>query len=223
MTGLHLAPLPTGLHWGWHIEQDHRAGDGAGAFIEDAEWKIIHHVTVSPLERVDSMCEAVLANGVSHIVAGFRAGTKLPVARQMLPFSVAGKSLMHPSGTPETNRARCIQIEWCSFSDPDNAAKSGHPNDWPGAWTEELYQAAANLCVLIGHRVPVKHVLARSFTDDTRFPATSFAHVAGHLGHMHVPNNFHVDPGHGMSSHLMTLIHKCPESGYAIDPGKVRA
>jgi hypothetical protein len=225
MTGINTEYLPTGLHWGLHIERDHRAGNGAGAFIEGGEWKIVHHVTVSPAERVDSMSDVVLENGVSHIVAGFRHGLDLPVVRQMLPFSVAGKSLEHPGGTPETNRAKCIQIEWCAFADGVNAKKSGHPDDWPGAWTDEFYKAVANLCVLIGHRVPVKQVLARSFTNDRRFTPGEFRNVAGHLGHKHVPSqpSGHSDPGDGFKGqHLITLIDCCPVSGYDLEARKLR-
>jgi hypothetical protein len=43
-------------------------------------------------------------------------------------------------------------------------------------------------------RVPIPRRQARSFQNTRKFSGTGFVSAKGHLGHMHVPGNSHIDP-----------------------------
>lgn len=108
--------LPAGHHWDLHIEHDFSGGD-AGSFAEGAGNRLVPHITVSPWIAVDSMVEVLQAKYAEpHVVIGGRPGVKHPVVIQLVPFNKAGRSLAHPRGTPETNRAgdHTIQVEICA-------------------------------------------------------------------------------------------------------------
>jgi hypothetical protein len=192
--------LPPGLHWGLRIEHDHRVL--TGAFAGPLHWKWTWHITVSPWETVDSMRDVLHEKHAEvHFVVGARKGVREPVVIQCLPLDEFGKGLMHPSGTPETNRAWTIQCEVCAT--PDSIKTFSH------------YQALANLAGLVVHgsrpRVPVSTHQARAFDNDKRFTPDGYPTVTGHHGHMHVPNNDHIDPTHGFDgAKLMDLIKTAP-------------
>jgi hypothetical protein len=52
-------------------------------------------------------------SGTPHLSIGWRKGFRFPVVAQFLPFDQYAKTLEHPGGTPETNRANAVQIEIC--------------------------------------------------------------------------------------------------------------
>lgn len=173
--------LPEGQHWSLHIE--HKQLPDAGAFT-GGNWKLVWHTAESDWQSVDSMW-AVLRDkdAAPHIVIGGRAGFKNPVAIQCIPFDRAGRALEHPSGTPETNRANLIQVEVCARA----AAMAGFDH----------MAALANLAVLVEHRVPIARKSYHAFRPGAkRLSAAGFSRASSqHIGHMHVPNNDHVDPG----------------------------
>lgn len=237
--------LPRGRHWDMHIEHDSRAGNGAGAFTGGG-WKLDWHITVSRWGSIDAMVDVLHDKSAEpHFVIGGRAGTKLPVVVQLLPLNVAGRSLQHPAGTPETNRANAIQVEICA--EPGDVFRAGLPDarglfrlpqvdvarirdfdegdlcmlespetarsfrSGVDAWTDDTYKALANLAELVRHRVDIPTRLARSFQNTKRFTPAGFVRVKGHLGHMHTPNNVHVDPTTGFKGdRLMKFMASAP-------------
>jgi hypothetical protein len=62
------------------------------------------------------------------------------------------------------------------------------------SWSDDTYKALGNLASLIDNRVPVPRRLARSFQNTKRFTDRGFVTVKGHLGHMHGPDDDHIDP-----------------------------
>lgn len=174
--------LPEGHHYDLHIERD-RAED-AGEFTGGG-WKLCWHITVSPWESVDSMVRTVKAKRAApHFVIGGRAGRKHPVVVQLIPLNLAGRTLKNP-GPGQTNRANTIQVEVCAT--PASVA------EWKrDGWQ---YKALGNLAALIDHRVDIPRTLARRFSDTRRYASTTtYERARGHLGHMHVPGNDHIDP-----------------------------
>jgi hypothetical protein len=175
--------LPQGVHAGLQIEHDHRVE--TGPFVGPQAWAWTWHITVSPWETVDSM-RSVLhdKHAEVHFVIGARRGVKEPVVIQCLPLNEFGKGMMHPAGTPETNRAWNIQCEVCA--NEETIKHFSH------------YQALSNLVWLVTHgdhpRVPIANRLARSFDNDKRFTPDGYPRVKAHHGHKHAANNTHVDP-----------------------------
>jgi hypothetical protein len=185
--------LPVGHHADLHIEHDHRVS--SGPFVDNASWKWCWHITVSPWESVDSMRDVLHDKAAEvHFVIGGRKGVKHPVVIQCLPLNQYGKGLVHLSGTPETNRAKVIQVEICA--DEESIANFKH------------YNALGNLWWLCTHgenpRVRVNNRLARSFANPKRFTPSGYPRVRDHHGHEHVANNTHFDPTRRFSGRKLT-------------------
>jgi hypothetical protein len=189
--------LPEGVHHDLKIERAEL--ESAGAFAGGG-WKLCEHITVSPWERVDAMFDTLRAKRAApHFVIGGRAGERFPVVIQMLPLNVAGRALEHNLPEP-TNGANCIQIEICAGPGPAAGSESmrGKPgwkdSDLIDFWPTWRYKALANLLRMIDFRVPIPRRQARSFQNTRKFSGPGFVSAKGHLGHMHVPGNSHIDP-----------------------------
>jgi hypothetical protein len=166
----------------WHPDAVKVVFADAGSFASGAGHKIVHHTTEG--------------GGISGAEAAYRAnGGDAPhftfdhdanVLHQHVPLNRASRSLKHPAGTPETNRAHAIQIEHIGF-----AASSG-------SWSSTAYGRIAALCRWIEANAGVPRSCDVSFTNGApRLSGREFFQYAGHIGHMHVPGNDHVDPGGG--------------------------
>lgn len=168
--------IPTGNHWGLTITKTRR--EDAGEFVA-ATPKIVWHTTEGT--SFDGARATLFANGDEP---HFLVSVDGRFVQQFIPLNRSSKSLRHPAGTPETNRAHCVQIEVCGFArDSQN-------------WSEAKMERLAALAVLIEHRVDVERHTHCSFQEPKRIAADHFARWSGHVGHVHVPNNDHVDPGH---------------------------
>lgn len=169
------------------IKIEHSPGESAGAFTTGG-WKTLWHTTEG--RDLDTMVN-VLQNkrAAPHLVVCFR--TKRVV--QMVGFDAAARALEHPSG-PETNRARCIQVEICDYA------------KWSQDWVEGAYKFLAQVALMIERRVPVPRRAPVSFWTPRRLTGQGFVRATGHLGHSHVPGNTHWDPGQFRIHKLFRLM-----------------
>lgn len=81
------------------------------------------------------------------------------------------------------------------------------------AWTDSTYKALANVCLMVDRRSRADvSRQARSFQNVARFSPSEYAKgVRGLHGHMHVPNNDHVDPTSAFrGGHLVRLTKNAP-------------
>lgn len=107
---------------------------------------------------------------------------------QHCPLNVGSTALLHPNGTPDTNRASAIQIEMVGWAEK--------PNELPLVKLFELLH-------LIAEQVPVKldgplyKAVPGSLglSNGIRMSDAEWASFNGVCGHQHVPNNDHGDPG----------------------------
>lgn len=169
--------LPTGHHEG--LEISHHPASDAGDFVT-AKPKIVWHTTEGT--SLSGAIETLTANGDEPHFVVSNDGRQVV---QFIGMDRTSKSLRHPSGTPETNRAHCIQVEICGF-----AAQS---HQWP----DTKYVGLAHLALLIERFAHVERRTHVGWANPRRIAAGNFAGTGGHVGHMHVPNNDHVDPGTG--------------------------
>jgi hypothetical protein len=178
------------------------AGDFTGG-----GWKMVWHTTESEIDSVDAIVKVLHNNGgAPHFVLGKKNGRWTAV--QMIPLNQSAKTLRHPAGTPETNRANAIQVELCG--------RAANTQDW----SLDHMQAIANLTRLInlerkesGHRM-VPWEIGRSFANDDRFSGAEWREVEGHVGHKHAPYNTHWDPGRFQGALLIQLLKDMPDRGY---------
>jgi hypothetical protein len=188
--------LPKGAHWDLNIEH-HPLPGGTGP-MTGGGWKVPLHTTESPREWIDGAIKQFTAgNGTPHLSIGWRKGLKFPVVAQFLPFDQYAKTLEHPPGTPETNKANAIQIEICG------AAAESH------GWDANWYKALANLLLLVQHRVDFPGYCPRSFPGD-RYSGAGWIKAKGIVGHCHAPNQRqgHTDPGRFASARLLRFMRQ---------------
>lgn len=94
----------------------------------------------------------------------------------------AAMALKNLAGGVETNHANAVQIELVGL-----AAQSG-------IWTPGDYEYIHELARWIEQNHGVKRHAATPWTQ-ARFSLNKWRKFEGHCGHMHVPENDHVDPG----------------------------
>jgi hypothetical protein len=161
MTGTELW-LPTGAHWDLNIEH-HPLPGGTGPMTGGGR-KMVLHTTESPREWIDgAIAQFTRGDGTPHLCIGWRRGLRFPVLAQFLSFGEYAKTLEHPVGTPETNKANAVQIEICGTAAPSRV-DSGAPN-----WDDNWYKALANALVLTQHRVAFPISRPRPFLVPIRY------------------------------------------------------
>ena len=113
---------------------------------------------------------------------------------QIIDLDRSASALAHPAGTPETNRASARQVEIEGF-----AANMLHATDEDLDWL--AHEVIGPCCEATG--VPVG-----TYLDSTtgRLTWAAWAAFSGLHGHMHVPGNDHVDPGHLNITRLSQLL-----------------
>jgi hypothetical protein len=169
--------LPTGHHWGLHIVR-HDLSHLTGPLIPTAGDKLIWHTTEGSFASAASKFQT--GADIPHVLISPSTGAVI----QYLPFDCFSKALEHPSGTPETNRAGCRQVEIAG-----SAAAAA-------TWPTDYYRRLGALAVLIEHRTGIRRANYHTFKIGARrLTPVGFLRAKGHLGHEHVPNNSHWDPG----------------------------
>jgi hypothetical protein len=180
--------LPEGHHWGLKIE--HRRLPDAGVFIGGGH-KLCWHTTEG--YNIDAMWRVLRdKNAAPHFVIDPGGGDA--EVYQCIALNRAARALEHPPGTPPTNTANCIQVEICDY------AKNA------GDWGHVIYRDLGALAALIDHRFNIRRGYRPFTVPAKKVTPAGFVRATGHLGHSHVPNNSHWDPGRMNGSALMRAI-----------------
>ena len=161
-------------------------GQDGGTFI-GSPWRGVLHTTEGP-SIASAVGEFRTKNVWPHLTID--PGTQEVV--QHLSLDVAARALQHPAGTPETNRANCIQIEII-----------GRATDSP-TWSGTALEFIAGVMRMVEEKVPVARQSALTYksfpasfglVNGVRMSDSEWAQFTGWCGHQHVPNNSHGDPG----------------------------
>jgi hypothetical protein len=180
--------LPEGHHWGLKIE--HRPLPDAGPFVGGGH-KLIWHT--AEMNGVDATWRVLRdKNATPHFVIDPGGGDA--EVYQCVALNMAARALEHPAGTSETNRANCIQVEIC------DCAKNA------GDWGHVIYRDLGALAALIDHRFDIRRGYRPFTVPAKKLTSGGFVRATGHMGHGHVPNNDHWDPGKMSGSQLMRAI-----------------
>lgn len=153
---------------------------GAGPMVGGFTPKIVHHTTQgASIGGAESTYAST--HNLPHFTDAYVDGKY--VVHQHLDLNVAATALMHPAGTVDTNRGNSIQIEHVGFANTSSQ------------WADGYLSGIAALCRWIEAQTgcpPVAHV---SFLSPRRLSEAEWKAYGGHVGHVHVPNNTHTDPG----------------------------
>jgi hypothetical protein len=192
--------LPEGHHWDLHIE--HRSSSNNAGGFTGGGWKFVLHTTEGG--SLQSNSDLLAGTNTPHLLFGAEPGRDHWTVVQFLPFNVAGKTLANNPGDGfQTNRANAIQVEIVGFT-------AAIPD-----WSDVMYQRLANLIVLVQHRVPIPCRAPLDFSSKTnRMADAEWVKAAGIIGHMHAPDNDHVDPYRLREGYLVELVKNCPDGGY---------
>lgn len=162
-----------------------------GSFV-DAAWRQVVHTTEGGPDYRPATASYFGHQFWPHATVARIAGAAR--IAQHLPITRAARALEHPRGTPETNRARAVQVEvgwWAGrIGDlPDDIA--GALADWL-TWVAGETGAPLAGPVFVGEGAG--YTLA-SVDARQRMSARDWLAFSGVCGHQHVPNNRHWDPG----------------------------
>jgi hypothetical protein len=109
------------------------------------------------------------------------------------------------------NRDNVFQLEVICYSDKDIGDDVG--GLWVGDPSNQHYQDIARICVQLHEELdlPLENTVTwhegrAAFFDDVRLSLAKYDAYRGILGHVHVPENTHWDPGGFRASRLMAAI-----------------
>jgi len=155
----------------------------------------------------------------------FTINSKTGEVRQHTPLDRAGRALMHPAGTPETNRAGVIQVEIIGTCDGATASRYNvhylpDMSDAEAANIRALLDAIhAATGIPLTSSVSFKQYPGSYGANGVRLSRSAFAGYKGVLGHQHVPDNDHGDPGNlPLSKILATHADTAPSRGETRPP-----
>ncbi|WP_433361207.1 peptidoglycan-binding domain-containing protein [Actinoplanes sp. CA-142083] len=113
---------------------------------------------------------------------------------QHFPVTVAARALANPDGPPETNRYGAIQIEIIYFAQNTATMATDQPDTFQalGEWMRwaETNAGVANSCA-----VTFDGEKAYGENGTVRLDVAGWEASTGWVGHQHVPQNAHWDPG----------------------------
>lgn len=181
--------------WLAGYEHDTREADaGAGLNVLAGADKVVLHTTESSRGSYDAVRALWRGSqnwgrGLPHFI---QDGTRFV---QLLPLTVNAYTLANPPGPPDTNRAgHVIQVERCGYA---AQPMGGDEYDACGRWLADLVRAGLGIDLAqhpkfygAGDGI----VLATS-SSPIRLSAGAYDAFNGYLGHQHVPQNDHWDPG----------------------------
>ena len=114
-----------------------------------------------------------------HFTLDFKRG----LLYQHVPITGGSYALRNLPGGVETNRANCVQVELVGF------AREAH------TWSDDHYAQIAALARFIERNTHVPRSCSVTFRSTASVKVPNWIGYEGHIGHQHVPENDHWDPG----------------------------
>ncbi|MFI5896831.1 peptidoglycan-binding protein [Actinoplanes sp. NPDC051513] len=178
----------TALSGGWHPSaiRDVQQTSPGGSFTTTTRRGVLHTTEGTTLPSYPNP---------PHFTVGRDGAGAVAQLWQHFPVTVAARALANPSGPPETNRFGAIQIE-IIYSAANTATMAADQPDTFQAlgqwmrWAEANAGVANSSSVAFAGKKDAEGENATARLDNAAWEASS-----GWLGHQHVPQNAHWDPG----------------------------
>jgi hypothetical protein len=178
----------------WHPTAKRQQLEDAGPFTGGGHKFLVHTTEGSTLESAFDTVKAKRSS--PHFILEVKDGRRRLV--QCIPIDRAARGLEHPGGTPETNHANCIQVEVVGFTEFKKAKQLGHLELWVPNWSQDVYKFLHLLMVWTHDHFAVPMRADHPFIGQpgyARLSGQAFVDAVGLVGHCHVANNDHTDPG----------------------------
>lgn len=177
----HGPVIPLGTHHRLKFIGHERIWTGPMAI--GASPKTLWH-TAEMTDLIDTVDALIRKRAEPHFVLDIAKGRCI----QLISMDEYARALEHPTGTPETNLAGCIQIEICGYAKDSTK------------WTEREYHHIAALALLIEYHTKCARISDKDFVGEGRavhVRPENWLHAHGHFGHEHAPSqpDGHWDPG----------------------------
>lgn len=166
-------------------------------------WKFLFHATISPADTVPGYNNDSYA---PHATITCNLTTRKLTCTQHIKLNQFAKGLQNKSGGVETNRDNVIQIELAGYLGSSIPAGQLNLETVP-AWY--LDQLALILKPVIDSYL-IRNIAPTNWTQTGRMTYSQWDSFAGWVGHVHVPENDHWDPGKFPISGLMSRVYSTP-------------
>lgn len=172
-----------------HLDHDHAYG---GTYEADVPWRFVAHTTEAVPSTVAGARNMALRHpNPPHLWVwpeeDWRAQTVL--------LSRSAFALLHPRGTPHTNKMRAIQVEIIGY-----AKDSPHK---PAEWWAWLGANVLAPVIAAGYPIDLSNIAPLTGPDGygvhgaVRMSRSAWRHFGGVCSHSNVPDNAHWDIGDG--------------------------
>ena len=171
------------------LESDRRRG---GTYIDGVPWRFVTHTTEAVPDDVDG---ARAMAGRHPYPPHLWAWPEADWIGQTVPLDRSAFALLHPRGTPETNKMRALQVEIIG--------RAADTPGWPDGWWGWLGRRVLRPIIDAGYPVDLDQVARTTGPDGygtggaVRMTRAQWARFAGVCSHSNVPDNSHWDIGAG--------------------------
>ncbi len=177
----------TALSGGWHPTaiRDVQQTSTGGSFTTTTRRGVLHTTEGTTLPPYPNP---------PHFTVGRDGSSGVAQLWQHYPVTVAARALANPSGPPETNRYGAIQIEIIGFAANSAFLATNEPDTFQtlGGW---MRWAEANTGIANSSAVTFAGDEAFGANGTVRLDVAGWEASVGWVGHQHVPQNSHWDPG----------------------------
>lgn len=190
----------------WYPEAVRDPGNNAGSYLGDSSKRkgLVH--TTEGRSYAAARAAYVTSNSWPHFTGSYAQG--FFQIWQHSPISVASRSLRNLAGGVETNRDWVVQIELVGSCDPKNASWGDQyityfPQGYLDGIAAWMRWVEAQFGVPRSCGVTFESYPASYGNNGVRLQGSAWNNYSGWLGHQHVPENDHGDPGNLNIAYLL--------------------
>lgn len=178
--------------WLEGVERIPNARSEGGTYLDGVPWRFTAHTTEAVPKSLDS---ARLMAERHEYPPHLWAWPEKDWVAQTVRLDRSAFALLHPKGTPETNKMRAIQVEIIG--------RAADTPTWPVEWWEWIGRRVLRPIIDAGYPINLTQIAPTTGTDGygtggaVRMTRDAWRNFGGVCGHANVPDNHHWDIGAG--------------------------